>query len=91
MSVRIQLILDEAEWDEWTGLAREEGVPLSAWLLVAARVQAATKEKIIFRSTSDLELFFAACDERESGREPNWIEHLRAVDGSRAQGRAQSE
>jgi len=92
MSVRIQVILHEAERDELKRLAREDGVSLSSWLREAGRARAAAaKQKTVFRSASDLELFFAACDERESGREPDWKEHLRVIDNSRSQGSGQPE
>jgi len=33
-----------------------------------------------------LENFFAACDQRERAAEPEWAEHLKVIDSSRALG-----
>jgi len=37
-------------------------------------------------SAARLNSFFAECDAREAGREPDWDEHRRVIDGSRAAG-----
>lgn len=87
MSVRVQVILEEAERDELKRLARAEGLSLSAWLREAGRARAeAARDRQRFSSTAALERFFAACDQREPGREPDWEEHLRVIDRSRSQG-----
>lgn len=87
MSVRVQVILDEAERDEMKRLARKEGVSLSAWLRAAGRMRVeALQESGRFQSLAELEEFFAACDKRESGREPDWEEQVRVIDRSRARG-----
>jgi hypothetical protein len=39
-------------------------------------------------SAADLEKFFKACDLREQGREPDWEEHLEAMEESRETGRS---
>jgi hypothetical protein len=39
-------------------------------------------------SPADLRKFFKACDLREKGREPDWEEHLKAMEESRATGRS---
>jgi hypothetical protein len=35
-------------------------------------------------SAADLRKFFKACDLREEGREPDWEEHLKTIEGSRS-------
>jgi hypothetical protein len=80
MSVRVQVILDEAERDEMKRLARSQGLSSSAWLREAGRLRAeAVRAKKRFTSVAELEHFFATRDERESGREPDWAEHLRVA------------
>lgn len=32
-----------------------------------------------FKSGQELEAFFARCDERERGREPEWEQHLEVI------------
>jgi len=87
MSVRVQVILDAAERDELRRLAREEGLSLSAWLREAGRDRAqASREQGRFPSAGVLADFFAACDDRESGREPDWEDHLRVIRQSRSEG-----
>jgi hypothetical protein len=39
-------------------------------------------------SVADLRKFFKACDLREKGREPNWKEHLKAMEESRKTGQS---
>ena len=42
-----------------------------------------------FGSRSDVERFFASCDERHgSGPEPDWEQHLAVIRGSRGRGAA---
>lgn len=38
----------------------------------------------------DLEDFFASCDAREEGTEPDWEEHLQVIERSRRSGLAES-
>ena len=87
MSVRVQVILDDAERDELKRLAREEGLSLSAWLREAGRSRAeAARSRRRFDSARLLHQFFAACDAREEGREPDWEEHQRVIERSRREG-----
>jgi hypothetical protein len=46
--------------------------------------KAATK----ITSAADLRRFFKACDLREKGREPDWEDHLKAMEDSRETGRS---
>ncbi len=89
MSVRIQVLLDKAEADEIRHLARSEGVSVSAWFREAGRERArAAREKARFATPDSLQAFFAACDERRGGDEPepDWEEHLRVIESSRSHG-----
>jgi len=47
-----------------------------------------TKTAPKITSAADLEEFFKACDLREQGREPEWEEHLEAMEESRETGRS---
>ena len=87
MSVRVQVILDEAERDELKRLAREEGLSLSAWLREAGRARAeAARSRRRFLSKRELDQFFGDCDAREQGCEPDWEEHRRIIGRSRTEG-----
>ena len=86
MSVRIQVILAESERDELKRLAREDGVSLSSWLREAGRARAKRARERRRLVAADLEVFFAACDGRESGQEPAWEDHLRVIAQSRSDG-----
>jgi hypothetical protein len=48
----------------------------------------ATKSHSSIVSPADLRKFFKACDRREKGREPEWKEHLEAMEQSRETGRS---
>ncbi len=37
-------------------------------------------------SSGAMQVFFAACDQRERGREPEWDEHLGVIRRSRTEG-----
>ena len=84
---RIQVLLDPGERERFRRLAREHGLSLSAWLRNAALKQAAAEDQMPkLRSVGELRAFFAQCDARESGREPDWEEHLAVIDTSRRDG-----
>jgi hypothetical protein len=54
---------------------------------VRDRVEA-TKAAAKLNSAADLTRFFKACDLRENGSEPDWEEHLDAMEQSRKKGRS---
>jgi hypothetical protein len=84
---RIQVLLDPDERELFRRLARQRGLSLSAWLRAAALKQSAAENEVPrVRSVEDLRAFFAECDAREVGREPDWEEHLAALDSSRRDG-----
>lgn len=87
MSRRVQVILDDEDVERFRRLAARRGVSLSAWLREAGRQrQAAEAAGAAIGTLDELDAFFAACDQRESGREPDWEEHLRVITRSRGQG-----
>ena len=92
MSTRVQVILSEQDRERFRRLAKQEGLSLSGWLKRAGLERAAAltaPERL--RSTHDLRDFFARCDERESGREPDWEEHLAVIKRSRSRGSGDPE
>lgn len=87
MSDRIQLVVDRAEKERFRARAREEGKTLSEWLRDVAR-QALLRGQSgpEIRTVEELREFFARCDEREEGTEPDWESHQRQIDESRRRG-----
>lgn len=80
MAVRVQVILDEREAAAFRQQARRQASSLSGWLRQAGRreldrCQAAAN----LRSPPALVAFFAACDAREEGVEPDWESHKQAI------------
>ena len=68
-------------------MARRHGMSLSAWLRDAGREKAAAGEfEERIRSKEALRNFFAECDQRERGREPDWEEHREVIDRSKRSG-----
>ena len=86
MASRVQVILDEAERESFRRQARAEGLSLSAWLRQAGRERAKACTGPALGSLRALRAFFAACDLRERGREPDWHEHLEVIETSRRRG-----
>jgi hypothetical protein len=85
VTTRVQVILDEDEKEVFQHRARTEGLSLSAWLRKAGQEMIEKRtEKIT--SQEDLDAFFAACDARERGVEPDWEEHLAVIERSRRSG-----
>lgn len=81
MADRIHVVLDPADKERFRRLAAREGKTLSAWLRDAARDRAAAAEAHEGLETEEgLRRFFEACDDRESGREPDWEEHEQVIE-----------
>jgi hypothetical protein len=87
MVSRVHVLLDDAEKARYRLQARREGKSLGAWLRAAAedRLRAAAGQRDL-RTRSGLQAFFAECDARESGREPDWKDHREAIERSRTKG-----
>ena len=85
---RVQLVIPDADRDRFVDQARREGKTLSAWLRAAAHARLHEQQQIRrFESTEDIREFFQACDAIEGpGGEPDWSEHLRVINESRAGG-----
>ena len=91
MTARVQVILPENEKELFRIEAGREGISLSAWLRRAAQEKvAAAQARLAIRSPEELSAFFAACDVREQGREPDWPEHEAVIEHSRRAGAAES-
>jgi hypothetical protein len=87
MSVRVQVILDDAEQESFRHQAEKEGVSLSAWMREAARERLRGRRGSAPLDTAEqLTELFAACDQRERGVEPDWDEHAAAIETSRRSG-----
>ncbi|MDP9021399.1 MAG: antitoxin [Actinomycetota bacterium] len=83
---RIQVIVDEPEREAFRTQAEAEGRSLSEWLREAGRERLARSQPAELRTREDLERFFTGCDERETGREPDWDQHLEVIAQSRGSG-----
>lgn len=82
---RVQLIIPDEDRDRFVHQASLEGMTFSAWLRTAAhmRLEACQRSRA-FRSPARLEEFFRACDGLDGPeREPEWEEHLGAINASR--------
>lgn len=86
MSVRIQVVLEPQEREAFRARARAEGRSLSQWLRDAGRTRLQASESGALQTPEDLTTFFAACDVREEGSEPDWTEHVAVIADSRRQG-----
>ncbi|CAN5721136.1 hypothetical protein BH23GEM10_BH23GEM10_06910 [soil metagenome] len=84
---RIHILVDRAEKQRFRNAAGREGKSLSEWLRGAALER-------IERSDAGSELdtpkalreFFAACDAREHGPEPDWGTHRAVIERSKTSG-----
>jgi hypothetical protein len=87
MANRVHVLLDDAEKARYRAQAAREGKSLGAWLRAAAeeRLGAAAMHRDL-RSRRSLEQFFAECDGREAGEEPDWEAHRAVIERSRTGG-----
>jgi hypothetical protein len=89
MAERIHIVVDRLEKERFRRLAEREGKSLSEWLRDIARARADADAAQQRLDTPELlDRFFAECDEREHGREPDWEDHLKVIRGSIARGAA---
>ena len=83
MTSRVHVILDEEERELFREAAAREGISLSAWLREAGRETLESQEGLRRVTTvKELRAFFAACDKREKGVEPDWEEHRSVIEHS---------
>ena len=86
---RIQVLISPEEREAFRRMALSEGLSLSAWLRQAGleRLAAAQSQGRI-ESAEQLDEFFRVCDTGQSGREPDWDEHLKVISKSRSSGQS---
>ena len=88
---RVQVLVSTEEKEAFREMAEKEGLSLSAWLRQAGLGRLALAEgRRRIETVSDLREFFAACDEAETGVEPDWDDHKLVIDGSIGSGGADS-
>ena len=87
---RVQLVIPDEERDRFVHQARREGMTFSAWLREAARERLSRhRESKRFESEADLEAFWRELDAQPGPeREPDWEEHLQAIEAARRSGAA---
>ena len=85
---RVQLIIPDEDRDRFVHQARKEGLTLSAWLRTAAHQRLSQQQRLEpFDSPADLAAFFAWCDTLPGPEtEPDWDQHLAAINSSRSRG-----
>ena len=85
--VRVQVLMEEEERERFRQLAQRSGLSLSAWLRRAGlEASARTDTDEALDSKESLREFFAACDARETGTEPEWEEHRQVIERSTRSG-----
>ena len=78
--MRVQVVMARDEREKFRRCAERAGKSLSGWLRDAARAKAEEESsEVSLRTLEALDSFFAECDARETGREPDWEEHLRVI------------
>ena len=82
---RVQLVIPDEERERFVRQARMEGMTFSMWLRAAARQRLEERQRSnLFGSQVDLDEFFDACNAIEGPAiEPEWREHLSAMEASR--------
>ena len=90
MKGRIHIVLPAEDKERYRAIAEREGTTLSRWIREAVREKAAKYEgERKLDTVKDLESFFQDCDhlhEGTEGAEPDWEEHERMIQESRAGG-----
>ena len=85
---RVQLIIPDADREQFVRQARREGLTFSAWLRAAAHERLRTNRRSFgFENMEALEDFIAYCDSLPGPeREPDWEEHLAVLNESKTRG-----
>ena len=85
---RVQLIIPDADREQFVLQARREGMTFSAWLRAAAHERLrANRRSFGFENMEALEDFIAYCDSLPGPeREPDWEEHLTVLNESKTHG-----
>ena len=80
---RLQVLVSAEEKEAFRQMAEREGLSLSAWLRQAGLSRLAEcEQKRRIDTVEELRTFFEACDQRESGDEPDWEVHQRVIQKS---------
>ena len=85
---RVQLVLRDEDRSRYIHQTNKEGLTLSAWLRAAAEERLERNSRVQpFESVTDLKAFFTECDKRDSGGiEPDWEQHISAINEVRKRG-----
>jgi hypothetical protein len=83
---RVHLVLSSEERARFKAQAEREGRSLSEWLRRAGRARLEEAQRSRLATVEDLDGFFTDQDVAETGREPDWSEHLGVI--ARSRGRA---
>lgn len=84
MTIRVQVLLEEEEKELFVQEAQRAGMSLSAWIRDAGKERLKNRPaRLKLETPDDLRVFFASCDSRQEGREPDWEEHLRVIERSK--------
>jgi hypothetical protein len=86
VTTRVQVLLDQAEKARLERGAKHLGRSLSAFMREAALDKLAELEAQKPFTKPELREFFKQCSKLESGREPDWQEHLQVINASIRQG-----
>ena len=77
---RLQVLVTAEEKAAFRKISEEEGLSLSAWLRQAGMSRLAErKQRMKIHTVEELRAFFQACDQRETGDEPDWEDHQRVM------------
>ena len=91
MRTRVQVVLETEERDLFQREAEREGLSLGSWLRKVAKDTLTSGVRSEPLTTRDeLRAFFARCDAREKGKEPDWEDHLETIERSLRGGRAET-
>ena len=84
---RIQVLLSREEKTRLQEQAGRDGASLSSWMRAAAieKLEAA-RRRSRFANAKELAAFFKSTRARETGREPDWEQHVEVIDRSRSSG-----
>lgn len=89
--VRVQVLMEETEREEFRRLAQRSGMSLSAWLRQAGMEELARQGAGSgIDSKQALRDFFDSCDSREEGLEPDWDVHQRVIEESKRSGESKT-
>jgi hypothetical protein len=82
MTKRVQVLLDDTEKARLERGAKYLGRSLSAFMREASLSKLAELENQKLFSKRELRDFFKQCGKIETGKEPDWAEHLQVIRGA---------